>query len=204
MKRIFPTALQVRNNRDEVSEDEKKKGYFDESSRDSDLIIGVCRNKIHLCCPQYWYRTFTFILDPTQLPEVEQIHEVEQQQPPQIHLEEGEISDVPPTSGSHPIAGVPKGQLCPFSIISLVIKTECGRSALCELPENFIRISHLSRKQAKQIYYLFKHVLDREHVTYRLKSSWRSFDSAKWETPDIRIKAKRRRKKEGKGGQVPL
>ncbi len=180
MKRIFPTTLQVRNDRDEVSEDEKHKGYFDESSRDADLIIGVYGNKIHICCPQYWYRTFTFNLntDTCFLPEVQ--------------LEEGEVME-----GNLMEVRI---RYAMWKLIALVIKTECGRSALYELPENFIRISHLSRKQAKQIYYLFKHVFDREHVEYQVKSSWRSFYSKKWDIPDIRIKAKRRRK----GARAPL
>lgn len=84
-----------------------------------------------------------------------------------------------------------------WKIIACVVKTECGRKVIHKNGDTVIRVHGINKTQAKQIYYLFKHVLHTKGISYTLASSWRAAPKKRFDAPEIREKPPRRRRKRG-------
>lgn len=185
IKRIFPTQLKVVDTIDLlVPEEEGRRGYYSQNGK---LVVDIAvkgPNQIFITCPS-WYKSYTFTID------VDVLQAQQQKQLQQM-----------PQSSSSSYAAVEEEETRPLSrtnalwkLIATVVKSECGRRALYKDGERFIRVTHLLKNHAKQLYYLMKHVLMRMAVPFKLDSTWYTPSFAETEIPDIRERQKRRRKR---------
>ena len=165
MKRVYPTMLKVL---DAPALDENKKGYYTFDGPYT-VQLGVRKNRIHIASPGNWYRTYAYVIDLESIP-------------PRV-TEDGDI--IEEETPSAPL----------WRLISQLVKTGCGRSVKCQEGQRYVTVTHLSKKQAKEMYHLMKHILAQCGIQYTMSSSWISAPFTKAEIPDVREKARRVRRR---------